>query len=216
MIKSAPIVLSILLLVFFFVATISCVSVGQDASELSSYLGARIVESQRTHEYLIGTYFTLRRELIENFIQEEYVPYLLEEYFKLEQVQNNWDIITTENNAEDRNMFLYKTMQALQQRESSMRAEMLSALNKQEQRVRREIAEHYASMVHTNGIITALLTSSERLEESRNSIINLTGIEQDSILDITNQVDGALATLVESSSEIENTISNFLSKIKEE
>ena len=198
-------ILSIFLACSF--SLVSCVSVSPDAPKLSSHLGSRIVSAQNSHEALISSFFDQRRELIETFITEEYSQIIIEETF--EELKNSWETIVKENNVKDRDRFFLEVTQEIGRKKDNIRAEMLAPINQLEAKLRTETRKNYSDMLYINGVITALLSSASEIEDKRNELLGLIGIEKDEISEILTQVDSGVGILSQVGLGAESKISDF-------
>jgi hypothetical protein len=201
-----------------FIAISSCTTTPPEAPNLSRELGKRISALENANLTLLNRYFDQKRNDVDRFIQEVWLPRFAEEFFSKPFIAKSWDTIVTENNKQQRLTFLLKTGPKLQQMVNRKRIELIQPLDELEQRIERNIKAEYEQAKSINNSITSFLLSATKVSENRNRYLDMAGITDDKLSGLINKTDVAVADLLKASHKADNKIDSakkYLKQIKE-
>lgn len=195
-----------------------CATIPPEAPELSTELGKRINSIQSANLTLLHRFFDLKRDDVDRFIQNEWVPTFAEEIFSDAKMKTTWGTIVKENNPSDRLKFLVITGPRLQEKINKKRTELISPLDDLERRIEQGIRDEYQQAISINSSITSFLLSSSKVAENRNRYLELAGVTDAEIGQAINQVDDAVSDLLSMGKVTQDKVSkadDYLIKIRE-
>ena len=205
-------------IVFIFaILFVGCASIPPEAPELSMELGKRISSIEEANIKLLHKYFEQKREKVDEFIQEEWVPEFANNIFSTPRVANAWNIIVQENSKQDRLKLLITLGPKLQAMINKKRLEMIAPLDQLEQAIEQKIRQEYVQAKSINNSITGLLASVSKVSENRNRYLSMIGVSDEKIGKIIDETDAAVASLLKKSKNLPEKVekaNNFLQKIK--
>lgn len=207
----------ILVLVFVYVFSQGCASIPKEAPELSAELGKRISVLEEANITLLNRYFNLKRENVDKFIVEEWVPTFAQNFFSTPNMQTLWEKIVTENNKQDRLDFILHTAPKLQAKINSKRLELIKPLDDLERLIEQRIRSEYTQARSINNSITSFLYSASKVDENRTKYLNMFGISDTTLTKVINETDKAVNSLITKTSDVEDKIAKgkeFISKIE--
>ena len=70
-----------ILLVIFILTLVGCSNIPKEAPELSIELGKKIKTLEDSHINLVGSYFDMKRDLVNKFFEDEWIPKFANEFF---------------------------------------------------------------------------------------------------------------------------------------
>ena len=112
--------------IFVFLMLIGgCASIPPEAPELSTELGKRIAEIEHSHITLLRKFFDQKRDEVDKFIVEEWVPTFAEEFFSDPRIADVWDTIVSENDPQERLKFISLLGPKLQAKINLRRLELI-------------------------------------------------------------------------------------------
>jgi len=198
-------------LVFIGLFLASCATIPREAPELSSELGNRIAAIETAHLALLHQFFDLKRENLEQFLQQVWVPHLTKNSLNDSATQSLWAQVVNSKDPSDRTQFLLKTTSRLQKQISEKRGELFGPLDAIERQVEQKLQENYSQVNSMNSSLTSLLVSSSKLTEMQNHFLKTVGITDDKITSVIDNVDNTVNAIVKKG----ETISNLESSAKE-
>ncbi len=207
-------ILGIFIIPFLF---IGCASVPPEAPELSIELGKRISAIEKSHIKLVNKFFDQKREEVDEFIEEEWVPVFAENIFTDEKISKIWDVIVEEENKQDRLTFLIKVGPQLQTKINEKRLELIKPLDLLERRIERELRMEYSQMRALNYSITNLLLSASDVVENRNRYLEMIGVTDDKIGKVIDETDELVSKLLNTSKDAPNKVDKakvFITKVE--
>ena len=173
-----------------------CATVPHEAPELSLELGKRINAIQHANLTLLHRFFDLKRDEVDRFIQDEWVPVFAEEIFSDPLMINTWDTIVAENNPSDRLRLLVMMGPKLQRKINEKRALLIRPLDDIERRIEQEIRDEYELATAINNSITGFLLSASKVTENRNRYLEMAGITDEKIARAIDEVNDAVTDLL--------------------
>tara|TARA_B110000090_G_C13338205_1_gene430017 strand:+ start:380 stop:1045 length:666 start_codon:yes stop_codon:yes gene_type:complete len=196
----------------------ACVSIPPEAPELSAQLGNRISAIEQSNLTLLHRYFDRKKQDIDDFIQNEWVPEFANQFFVEPAIANVWDQIVASGNKQDRLKFILKTSPKLQQRINQKRVELIHPLEVLEQRIETKLTADYAQAKAINNSITGFLLSASKVVENRDRYLEMVGVTSDEITQFIDKTDSIVADLLQNSQDLEGKVTKgekYLQKINE-
>jgi hypothetical protein len=183
-------------LLLFVIGLAGCVHIPKEAVQLSSEIGTRIAESKVAHIALVRQYMAEKRERIDEFIFNEWVPVFADQVFKKEAIANAWEEIVKSDDKVARLKFITDLGVRLQQRINAKRKELMQPINEMEQLLLARINEHYDEMMAANATLTAFLDSSSKAKERQQRVLKMLRIE-DSLSKFMTAADRVVEKIIE-------------------
>ena len=174
-----------------------CVSIPPEAPELSAQLGERISAIEDANIILLHRYFDRKREDVDKFIEEEWLPGFANNFFSEPAILKAWDTIVRENDKNQRLMFLIKAGPKLQEKINETRVRLIKPLDDLERRIEQNLRGEYAQARAINNSLTSFLLSASKITENRNRYLEMTGVTDAKIGKIIDQTDKAVSDLIE-------------------
>jgi|TARA_R100000501_G_scaffold2927_1_gene6790 hypothetical protein len=199
-------------------ALMGCVSIPREAPELSAELGKRISVIESSNITLLQRFFDQKREEVDRFIEDEWVPEFANQFFSNETISRAWDTIVREEDREQRLLFLVKIGPKLQERINNKRLELIRPLDELERRIEREIRSEYDQARAINNTITSFLMSSSKVTESRARYLEMIGVSDDKIGDLISETDSAVSNLLGKANDARDKVGRaeeFLDKVRQ-
>ena len=207
----------IIFLVFSLIAN-GCASIPPEAPMLSKELGLRIGAIEEAHINLLEKFFGEKREEIDRFVNEEWVPVFAEEVFSIRTIQDAWEKIVSEDNKKDRLEFLVRMGPKLQDKINAKRAEFIKPIDDLERELRRKIEGEYDQARAINNSLTSFLLSASKVAENRSRYMEMIGITDEKMSETINSIDSAISGLVQKANDLPDQIEKgkqYLKKIEE-
>ncbi len=176
--------------------TASCASIPREAPELSAELGNRISAIEDAHIALLRGFFDEKRNRVDRFVSEQWVPTFTDEFFSQPRMEEVWDEIVRSDNKQDRLEFLVRISPKLQAKISAKRAELVQPLDDLERLMERRLRDEYEQARAINNSITSFLFSASKVAESRDRYLNLVGASDERIATAIDDVDSAVSLLL--------------------
>jgi hypothetical protein len=208
--RFAPLVCLLLLLA-------ACAHVPPEAPQLSAELGKRISTLEDSHVTLLHRFFDQKREAVDRFIHNEWVPTFAENIFSDPDMESYWQTIVSENNPRDRLTFLIRAGTKLQQRINEKRQELLHPLDALERRIEQKLRADYHQARAMNNSLTGLLASAAEVTENRQRYLEMAGARDEEIekaLSSTHDIVGRLTGGAEKVRDVAKTSREYLDKIR--
>jgi hypothetical protein len=208
--------LSALLIVLIFL--VGCASIPPEAPMLSQELGVKVSAIEDAHINLLHKFFDQKRQQVDKFIEEVWIPDFAEEIFNDEKVKEVWDTIVRENNVEDRLKFIVLLGPKLQKKINSKRLQLIQPLEELERTIEQKLRSDYDQARSINNSLTSFLLSAAKIDENRKKYLELLGVKDAQITKIIDKTDQVCNTLVAATGEVEDKVAlskAFLGKLKE-
>lgn len=200
-----------------FIGIVGCVSFPPEVPELSVELGNRILAIETSNIALLHRFFDRKRNEIDRFIEQEWVPTFAEEFFSTEYIADVWDTIVSENNKQDRLRFIISTGPKLQEKINSKRLELIKPLDDLERRIENMLRAEYAQARAINNSITSFLISASKIVENRNRYLGMVGITDEKMADFIDETDNAVSGLLKKTKDSQEKVDaakEYIKKIK--
>jgi hypothetical protein len=196
----------------------ACVSIPPEAPELSAQLGNRISAIEQSNLTLLHRYFDRKKQDVDQFIQNEWVPEFANQFFSEPAIATVWDQVVASGSKQDRLQFILKTSPKLQQKINQKRVELIHPLEVLEQRIETKLTADYAQAKAINNSITGFLLSASKVVENRDRYLEMVGVTSDEITQFIDKTDSIVADLLQNSQDLEGKVTKgekYLQKINE-
>ena len=205
------------LCVMLLILVCGCASIPSEAPELSVELGNRISAIESANITLLHRYFDQKRDDVDRFIEEEWVPEFAEQFFSNPKIAGVWDTIVSNNNKPDRLKFIVSTGPKLQEKINSKRLELIKPLDDLERRIEQKIRGEYTQARAINNTLTSFLYSASKVAENRNRYLEMVGVTDDQIGKAIDKTDHAVSDLLSKTKDAQEKIDagkKYLEKIR--
>ena len=207
-----------LVIITSMVLLTACVSIPPEAPELSAELGNRIAKIEQSHLMLLGRFFDRKKEDVDTFIQDRWVPEFAKQFFSEPAIASVWDQIVASGSKEDRLQFILRTSPTLQQKINNKRLQLSKPLEDLEQQIATRISADYSQAKSINNSITSLLLSAAEVVENRDRYLAMVGVSSDEVTQIIDSTDSIVGDLLDSANNIEDKVAaaeKYKRKLKE-
>jgi hypothetical protein len=207
--------LIVVLLVFGLCA---CATIPQESADLSIELGKRISAIETSHMALVDSYFTVRRERVDTYVTDEWVPEFAEHVFSNPQIATVWDKVVRSGNKAERLEFIVTLGPKLQEKINKKRLELVKPLDDAERMIKGELKSNYDQARSINNSVTSFLISASKVAENRNRYLEMMGVKDEKVNDLLTKVDSAVEKLVNKSEKLmskEDQVKKYLEKFSE-
>ena len=207
-----------LTLIVASLSMLACVSIPPEAPQLSTQLGNRIAAIEESNLTLLHRYFDRKKQDVDQFIQNEWVPEFANQFFSDPAIARVWNQVVASGNSEDRLKFILKTSPKLQQRINQKRVELIQPLELLEQRIETNLTADYAQAKAINNSITGFLLSASKVVENRDRYLEMAGVSNDEITQMIDKTDSIVSDLLVKSKDLQGKIAKgeeYLQKINE-
>ncbi len=207
-------VLVVVICLFF----VGCVSVPPQAPKLSEEIGLRINSIEDAHLNLLHNFFENKRQIVDDFISDEWLPLFAKNFFDNQQISQAWDEIVQSGNKEERLKFIVLLGPRIQSKINDKRQELIQPLDDLEAEVRKKITMEYNQVKSANNAITSYLVSASKVDENRQRYLDMFGITENKIDGVLTEVDGFVEKLVKGGETVlnpEKKTTEYLEKLLE-
>jgi len=166
------------LLLISVISLCACVSVPKESVELSKNLGMSIEETQRTHLTLLKSFFDAKRDKVNLYVNEVWLPEFSNQLYNIPAVQNEWDRICTSGSSQERREFVVNMGIKIQERVNKKRTELITPLDEAEGLLEDELLLHYHQLQVSNTILTNYLASAAKVKNTQVEILNALGVNE--------------------------------------
>lgn len=191
-----------------------CIKIPPEAPELSAQLGTRLSSIEVSNLILLHRFFDHKRNEIDKFIEEEWVPIFAEEFFSNSTIEAAWETLVSENNKRDRLQFIVEIGPRLQGSINTKRLELIQPLDGLERGIEEKIRSEYAQARAMNNSITSFLLSASKVAETRDRYLEMVGVTDEQIGKLIDQTDDAVSDLLKKTGDAQRATDNFLGKIR--
>lgn len=203
--------------IFYLLFLTNCVSIPKQAPELSDELGHQIRLLQDSHFILLDKYFEQKRDEIDSYINEIWVPAFAKNLFELEYIQTAWVRIVNSTDDTDRVKFLTLVGPEIQRKINEKRGELVGPLNDLERDVKSKIAAQYNAAYSINNTLSSFLYSASKVADNRTRYLEKIGVTDDKIESAIQETSNIVGKLVKSGTKAEESeikIREYLKKIE--
>lgn len=212
---SIPIRLLILSLVL---AIYGCATIPKEAPELSMELGNRISAIEDANVVLLHRYFDFKREQVDRFISEVWVPLFATNVMGHEATKAAWDQVVRSKDPQMAFDFIVDVGPQLQVAINEKRLELVDPLNSLEREIEDKIRAEYHQARAINNTLTSFLTSSAKVAENRQRYLDMIGVSDERISNALDKTDETVSALLKAGNSVQDaTVAapKYLKKLKE-
>jgi len=173
-----------------------CVSVPPEATALSEQLGLSLSAIEKAHIKLAHDHFSEKRDRIDQYIDDVWIPSFSQEFFNLPANQALWDDVITSNGSNDRTTFLLTVGPVIQKNINSRRHALMEPLNVLETKVIQRLRSEYVIARFINQSISSYLHTVSEIGENRQRYLDKIGFDELRLNDLLDRTDSAIASLV--------------------
>ncbi|MFQ5544081.1 MAG: hypothetical protein ACE5FY_06990 [Nitrospiria bacterium] len=168
------------LLIFCLVTAFTggCVSIPKESASLSSEIGVQIAESKAAHLALMRQYLAEKREQINTFVSEEWLPEFVKRVFEQEGVKKAWNQIVEGDDMKARFELITGLGIRLQKKIDDKRRELIQPINALEQLFVERIENHYDTLLSANNRLTTFLNSAVKVKDRQHETLKTLGVEK--------------------------------------
>lgn len=134
---------------------------------MSAQLGERISAIEDANIILLHRYFDRKREDVDKFIEEEWLPGFANNFFSEPEILKVWDTIVREIDKNQRLMFLIKAGPKLQKTINETRVKLIKPPDDLERRMEQNLRDEYAQARAINNSLTSFLLSASMITEKK-------------------------------------------------
>ena len=182
----------------------ACVSIPPEAPDLSVELGNRITALENANVTLLHKFFEQKRNDLDIFITDEWVPTFAKNVFSNPKMSAAWDTIVRENNKHQRLTFIIKMGPKLQAKINKKRLELIQPLDDLERKIETKLRIEYSQARAINNSITSFLLSASKVSGNRQRYLELAGLKNDKFDKLIDKTDDAITDLLKASSHTES------------
>jgi len=201
-----------------FAVLMGCAHIPREAPDLSAELGNQISSVEKAHLALLHQFFELKRNEIDEFVQEEYLPVFAKNFFSEPKISSGWNTIVSENDPSERLKFLTVVGVKLQVEIDRRRAILIDPINSMEIEVTRALEAEYEQAKAINQALTGLLYSGSEVSENRQRYLEMVGVSDEKVESVINKVGDVVGKMLEGAKEAEDKapeIDEYLQKFNE-
>jgi hypothetical protein len=187
------------------VSLAGCATIPSEAPELSATLGQRISAIEDAHINLLHAYFNDKRRVVDEFIQEKWVPTFAKEVFSDPRMVSIWNEKTKPGDDAARYQLFTTLGPKLQERTNKQRVEMIQPLDNLERAIEARLRSEYDQAKAINNTITSFLASASKVEENRKRYMSMIGLTDEKINAAINATDSTVSTLLGTAKDVEAT-----------
>ena len=205
-------------LLFTIIVLVGCASIPNEAPMLSQELGIKISAIEDAHVNLLHKFFDQKRQQVDKFIEEEWVPDFAKDIFNDPKIASTWETIVRENNPSDRLKFIVFLGPKLQKKINSKRLELIQPLEAIERTIEEKLRSDYNQARSINNTLTSFLLSAAKIDENRKKYLEMVGVKDEHITKIIDQTDQVCNNLVTAAGKTKDKVAvaeAFLEKMKE-
>lgn len=183
-----------------------CVSIPQEAPELSIELGKRITAIESANLTLLHRFFDQKRVEVDRFIEKEWLPEFSENFFNKEKTSNIWNEVVKSKDKQDRIKFILIAGPAIQSQINNKRSELVGEIDSLEREVQRKIEAEYNQVRSINNVLTSFLTGAAEVNENRSRYMEMVGVEDSKVDKLINDTDQIVNKLLDTSNDADDKV----------
>lgn len=192
---------------------VGCSNIPKEAPELSIELGKRIKILKDSHINLLGNYFDMKRDLVNKFFEDEWMPKFANEFFSNSVVEEKWLYIVKTNDKALRMQFILEVAPMLLQQINAQREALLKPLNDLQRELEKKTRNNYDEIYAINNSLTSYLISAHKVDQSRKSFVENLGLKEEIINNTIYRVDEITEKLLKSTEDFPQQADKYLAEI---
>ncbi len=192
---------------------VGCSNIPKEAPELSIELRKRIKTLEDSHINLLGNYFDMKRDLVNKFFEDEWMPKFANEFFSNSVVEEKWLYIVKTNDKALRMQFILEVAPMLLQQINAQREALLKPLNDLQRELEKKTRNNYDEIYAINNSLTSYLISAHKVDQSRKSFVENLGLKEEIINNTIYRVDEITEKLLKSTEDLPQQADKYLAEI---
>lgn len=202
----------------FAIGLAGCASIPAEAPALSQELGNRITAIEESHLTLLHTFFNQKRAIVDQFINDEWIPHFADEFFSHPTITEAWDTIVLEDDTAARMEFLLRVGPRLQRKINAKRRELIAPLDNLEAAMALKLQGEYTQARAINNSLTSFLISAADISANQSRFLDRLGMSDAQVGTVINQIDAAVGELHSGAEEVGDKVAlakEYRSKLQE-
>lgn len=135
----------------------SCAGIPKEAPQLSSELGKQLRELEEAHLHLVHLYFENKRHEVLQFLEKEWSPLFVKNFFDQEAIADTWVEIVEDDDRENRIEFILLITPEIQEQINKKYNELNEPLDQLERELTLAVQKKYQYSREANQSLTGLL-----------------------------------------------------------
>lgn len=179
------------------------------APELFAQLESLITSTKKSHISLFQNSFREKRNIIDQFINEQWMLEFTKKFFQSDSIKNLWKNVG--DNPEEMQKAFQKIGSLLQERINEKRAELISPIDEIENKIENDLNEHYERLYAIlNSLVYYHLSAKQSIEYRSYKLKYLVtqGIDFESVLKETNNKFDGITEIFSITDELGKKIDN--------
>ncbi len=160
-----------LIYLFLVVVLSSCASLPKATVEMSVLLEQQITGLEKNHLKMVNLYFEERESLALEFLNNEWYPMFLDNFFKEEAVVELWEETVNSKNTLERTGNVKMLTVVIQENYMGMRDSLFIPIQRMREEMRIAITEEYKKTRTMNAAITNNIASVNDIQEKRKELL---------------------------------------------
>jgi hypothetical protein len=191
-----------------------CATIPKQAPMLSEELGTKLGSLEQANLELIHSFFNQKRLVVDQFIDEEWLPLFASNFFREPSMANVWEQIAASGNAEDRLKYLVLVGPKLQAKINEKRQQLIRPLDSLEREIELRMKNEYAMAREMNNTLTSFLYSAAKVQEIQQKYLHKVGLTDEKIGDAIDQTDRIVGALADKAGDSEEEIQAYLDRAR--
>lgn len=150
----------------------SCASLPKATVEMSVLLEQQITGLEKNHLKMVNLYFDERESLALEFLNNEWYPMFLDNFFKEETVIELWEETVNSKNTLERTENIKMLTVVIQENYMEMRDSLLIPIQRMKEEMKIAITEEYKKAQTMNAAITNNIASVNDIQEKRKELLS--------------------------------------------
>jgi hypothetical protein len=195
---------------------LGCASVPEESVELSVTLGRDLAEVHRAHRELAIQYFRGIKQDINQFIDEEYRPFMIKKTMEDFKLLDRIKTATAPDASPDPLQILELFVNKLSKQIESYRKELFQNISNQENELLTSLDDAYQKLQNANSIVTGHLASVRKVHEAQAELLDRANLEglRDRFIEKTARLSDEVAKLVKKARKGEETIDKIAKELE--
>lgn len=193
----------------------ACSTIPPAAPQLSEQLSAQLDSLEQQHQRLAVLFFQTKRQQIDDFVQQQWLPQFAASYFQDPAVASLWQQVVASPNPQDRLRFIQLTGPKLQLEIDQKRQRLLAPLAMLEREYLTQLQTQYQQTRAINHSLTAFLQSASDVDANRQRYLRKLGVAPSDLELYLTQADTAVADLLQNATSAQQQAEHIEAYIKQ-
>lgn len=202
------------LLLIFVLTLVGCTSIPKEAPELSIELGKKIKSLEDAHMSLVEEYFSMKKDLLNRFFEDKWMPDLADEFFRSSVLEEKWLHVVKSNDNTVKMQFILEVAPVLVEVINTQKQLLFKPLEDLQRDVEKEIRNGYDESYAINNSLTSYLISAHKVDQTRKSFVENLGLKEKKYNDMIIKINDITESLVKSTENIPEKADKYAAEIK--